>query len=104
MVGDYCQLHDAEVEDLLPTELLADVVTKYLRGPEEDFEDVVQSTAAIVPQIEAYAASNKITLAHGWKVEVAKRTKARLVRGKNPPKGADQQIEAWKELFSKFEA
>lgn len=103
MVGDYCQATDAEVEDLMPVDLLADVVTKYLRGPEEDFEDVVQSAAPIIPQIEAYANSNKVILEDGWKVEVARRTKARLLKSKNPLKGADQQVESWKKLFSEFE-
>lgn len=108
MVGDYCEAldadADAEVEDLLPTDLLADVVSKYLRGPEEDFEDIVTKGKPIVPQIEAYAASNKIALEVGWKVEIAKRTKARLLRTKNPLKDADQQTESWKRLFSTLEA
>jgi hypothetical protein len=103
MVGDFCQMVDAEVEDLLPPELLATLVTKYLRGPEDDFEDVVVAGQPIVPQIEKYATANQLPLEDGWKVELAKLAKARVLSSKNKLVGEDQYTQLWTELFSMFE-
>jgi ABC-type cobalamin/Fe3+-siderophores transport system ATPase subunit len=103
MAGDFCQMPGAEVEDLLPPDLLAAVVTRYLRGPEDDFEDVVVTGRPIVPQIEEYARANDLTLEDGWKVEVAKLTKARMLRAKNALQDADQYVDLWTNLFSRLE-
>jgi len=102
MVGDICKMEGAEVEDLLPPDLVAFVVTRYLRGPEDDFEDVVVAGQSVVPQIEEYAAANKLSLEGGWKVEVAKLTKARMLKGKNTLKDAEQYVAFWTDLFSRF--
>lgn len=102
MVGDFCKMAGAEVEDLLPPDLLAAVVTRYLRGPEDDFDDVVAAGQPILPQIEEYARTNNLALEEGWKVEIAKLTKARLLRAKNPLKVPEQYASLWTHLFSKF--
>lgn len=104
MVSDFCQVADAEVEDLLPVTFLADVVTKYLRGPEDEFDDVVTSGSEIVSQIKAYAVANDIKLEDGWKVELAKRTKVKLLKSKKALAGANAEITAWQKLFAAFEA
>lgn len=105
MVGDFCQVSaDAEMEDLMPVEFLADVVTKYLRGPEDDFDDVVVSGSPIVSQIEAYAEANQVQLEDGWKVELAKRTKLKLLKSKKALPGATDETTAWQKLFAAFEA
>ena len=105
MVGDFSQVSaDAEVEDLMPVDFLADVVTKYLRGPEDEFDDVVGGGVPIVSQIEAYAEANQIQLEDGWKVELAKRSKLKLLKSKKALPGATDEIAAWRKLFAAFEA
>ncbi len=103
LVGDFCNMPGAEVEDLIPTDFLADVVSRQLRGPEEDFDEVVESGRPILPQIEAYARNNGLTLGDGWKVEIAKQAKARLQRSSNLQKGAPEVVEMWKEIFARFD-
>lgn len=103
MIGDFCAMSNSEVEDLVPPDLLAQVVTKYLRGPEEDFEDIVCRGQPILPQIEKYAVGNGLLLEEGWKVEVARLTKARILKSTKPLRDAEDYVAIWKELFSKFQ-
>lgn len=102
LAGDFCGLADAEIEDLIPTSLLADVVRRYLRGRDDDFDEVVVSGKPIVPQIEAFAQNNDLELEDGWKVELAKLTKARLLKSNSKVEEADLAV--WKKLFSRFQA
>lgn len=106
-VGDFISVPNAEIEDLLPPALIIKTVDRYLTKPaglDEDFGDVWVKGQAIVPQIEAYASKNGITLGEGWKVDLAKRVKAAILRSKTDPfEGADSYVQAWRELFAIFE-
>ena len=105
-VGDILGLPGAEIEDLFPTEFLARVVARSLRAPrtEEDFDEVVVCNQPIVPQIEAYAKKYDIPLALGWKVDIAKAAKDRLLKGSDPIKGCDTVLEKWKALFLQLDS
>lgn len=103
MVGDYCSVPNAEVEDLLPTALLASIVDRLIRGDDEDFSDVVNDQEPIIDQIEAYADENEVELKQGWKVDLARRAKQRLLNAKDPLKGQAAHSEGWVALFSKFQ-
>ena len=103
-VAAYTSLEQSETEDLWPREFIADVVTKYLRGPEEEFADVVEGNKPLIGQIEEYAKRHSITLeSPGWKVDVAERVKARLaLRGtKSVPVDSDC-AKQWVRLFEDF--
>jgi len=68
---------------------------------DEDFADVVQAGKAIVPQVEAYATTNGITLEEGWKVDVARRVKTAILKSKEDPLvDGPEFVEAWKNLFA----
>ncbi|MEZ5418621.1 MAG: hypothetical protein R2708_14945 [Vicinamibacterales bacterium] len=99
-----CLLPKSEIEDLFPPLLVAKIVDRFLTKPadsEEDFVDVLKAGEPIVPQVERYAANHQITLDEGWKVDIAKRVKAAMVRSKDDPlQGADTYVDAWKKLFS----
>jgi hypothetical protein len=99
-VGDYTQMDRSEIEDLIPVDLMVSVIARQLRG-EEDFEDVFRAGEPIVPQIEAYAEKNGIALEVGWKVEIAKLIKARLLQ-----RGASslpaETLDRWAKLFERF--
>jgi energy-coupling factor transporter ATP-binding protein EcfA2 len=97
-VGDYVGVSQAEVEDLMPFGTAAAVVTKWLRGPEDDFEDVAAEGTPFVAQVEAYAKRFGLTLEQGWKVELAKLIKARLLRG-GPAALAPAILDRWAALF-----
>ena len=105
LLGDICGLEGAEAEDLFPTNFLAGIVTKFLRIPEqeEDFDEIVGPTMPIVPQIEAYATRCGIRLEPGWKVEIAKRAKDRLLRMSKAIDGEDACVDRWTKLFRQLD-
>ncbi len=73
---------DAEVEDLIPFDIMKFVINSYLpKMPESDdtFEDVAKNGVPICDQINSYAESNSIQLAVGYKVEIAERLKRRVI-------------------------
>lgn len=105
MVGDFCELPNAEIEDLFPISVLAKIITRYLRGPKDDFSDEVVEGEPIVPQVQKYAQKYGLKLEPGWKVEVAKQTKTRLLQSEKPLKSDDKDVvEMWKVLFLKMES
>ncbi|HYH00958.1 MAG TPA: AAA family ATPase [Terriglobales bacterium] len=101
-VETFTGLKDSEIEDLIPAELMAQVVDRWQRGPDHAFSDVLSAGKPIVPQIEAWAKSNKIELiAPAWKVELAKRVKqAMLARNAKPL--PEEYVKKWEELFNKL--
>lgn len=101
-LGEICGFDQAEIEDLLPTDVMAYVITRYLRGPEEEFADVVNSSQPIVPQVESYAHKHNIELDKGWKVEVAKRVKDRLIRHPEIIADENEKMKIWQTLFDRF--
>jgi hypothetical protein len=101
-VSDYGVFADSEIEDLIPNKELSRVVSRYLPRPsdsEQEFDDFVDDSKPIVPQIEAYAAKHDIDLELGWKVEVATRFKGRLVVGLPIDQGVEDQ---WNQVFEDF--
>jgi hypothetical protein len=92
----------AEIEDLFPQALLAKLVDRMFRSAtDKDFSDEVKAGQPIVPQIEAFAATHSITLNNGWKVDLAKQVKQRLLKDGMP----DQALrETWAKLFEAMAA
>jgi hypothetical protein len=94
---------DAEVEDLLPPELLVDLAGRtLLRVEEGEFALDKKAGRSIVPQMEQFAAENEIALTiPGWKVELSKKVKTKLLN--SGLAGIDPKlIERWKKLFEKL--
>ncbi len=75
----YVGFAKSEVEDLFPARLVADAVDRFERRADVPFGDVLRLGEPIVPQIEAWAMSQALTLTQGWKVEVAKRVKQSML-------------------------
>lgn len=106
MIGDFASVEEAEVEDLFPTAFLARIIARHLRGStdaEEEFDDVVEEGKPIIPQVEAYAKQNGIELELGWKVEVAKTAKSRLLGGRDPMAGEGELLDVWQGLFESLQ-
>jgi predicted ATPase len=99
-VGTFTGLDGSEIEDLIPGELLAQVIDRWQRGPEHGFAESYQSGRPVVPQIEAWARANRLELvAPGWKVEVAKRTKQALL-SKTAKAIPAETLNTWEALFA----
>lgn len=94
---------NAEVEDLFPSEFLADIFDRALNLPrtEEDIRDAIQAGKPFVDQVETWAKSNNIELPKHWKVDLALEAKKRALKG-----GISQfdegTIGRWKNLFEAF--
>ena len=69
-----------------------------MREIDDDFADVYKSAEPIVPQIEKFAGDHEIDLPNGWKVELAKKVKASMLK----KEFNKEQCKAWKTLFDKF--
>ncbi|MGO1081116.1 AAA family ATPase [Inquilinus sp. CA228] len=98
----YVGFKNSEVEDLFPPEFLTEVVDRLMRQADIPFADVISPGKPIVPQIEAWASSQSISLPEGWKVDVSREAKKRaLSRGIN--KFDVTVVEHWVQLFNDFE-
>lgn len=95
-------LDGAEVEDLIPPDLLIQQLDRWQRGAEEPFADSYRPGEPVVPQIEAWAAKSGVTLeSPGWKVELAKRVKQVLLQ--RGAAGVDKDVlEGWARMFMTF--
>jgi energy-coupling factor transporter ATP-binding protein EcfA2 len=100
-VGDFVNTAEAEVEDLIPKELLVRELDRWQRVAEVPFADVVRDRQALVPQIEQWALSQGVELPRGWRTELAKRvTRALLAKNhENLPAGT---VDLWQRVFKRF--
>jgi energy-coupling factor transporter ATP-binding protein EcfA2/Fe-S cluster assembly ATPase SufC len=102
-VAEYARTGGAEVEDLFPTNIIAESIDRMYRVSEQqdEFGQAVKADSPVVPQIEEWARQHDLTLEKGWKVQLAKRVKQQLLS-----RGVDRIevgfLETWVKLFSAF--
>jgi len=103
VVNTFSKVERAEVEDLIPIELMNRFFDKLLFRDidEEFFSDVYDSNKAVVDQIQSFAKKYNIDLPTGWKVELAKSVKNQLQKVKIE-KIPTPYIENWIALFEKL--
>jgi len=94
-------LKGTEIEDLLPSGLMIQVLDRMERRAEKDFEDVYDPKKPIVPQIKSWAEREGFVLEKGWKVRLALGVKERLLANTNRYV-EDVDIKRWKDLFDKL--
>lgn len=92
-----------QIEDLIPAELIARELDRWLRSSDVPFAEEMRSGAPIVPQIEAWATGHRLELPKpGWKVELAKRVKQRMLA--EGPEALSPDVRArWEKLFVAFQ-
>jgi len=102
-VTTFTSMADSEIEDLIPPALIARELDRWQRGSNTPFADEMKSGEPIVPQIEAWATRHSVVLSKpGWKVELAKRVKQRLLAD-GPGAVEGNVLELWEKLFSAFQ-
>lgn len=103
MVGDFAKVAQAEVEDLLPIELMNRYFDKVLFRDVDDevFSDIYDPKQPVVAQIHSFAQKHSITMSLGWKVELAKSVKMQLQR-RDEDKVPKEYVERWTQLFAKL--
>jgi AAA ATPase domain len=100
----FTTMSGSEIEDLIPPGLLVRELDKWQRSSDVPFADELKSGTPIVPQIEAWATRHKVELAKpGWKVELAKKVKQRLLAD-GPDSVSPDVLQRWTNLFAAFQA
>ncbi|WP_394152142.1 ATP-dependent endonuclease [Loktanella salsilacus] len=95
-------LNDSEIEDIIPAQLLIQVLDRLERRADRDFEDFYEDGKPIVPQIKAWASQEGFDLIEDWKVQLALGVKAKLLA--NPDRQLDDALlDLWASIFEKFD-
>ncbi len=94
-------LKSSEIEDLLPVELLVQVLDRMERRADQDFEDYYQEGIPIVPQIKAWAEAEQFELDPSWKATLSLGAKAKLLSNSDKHVG-DEFIDRWTKMFKVF--
>lgn len=107
LLSIYDYKENSEVEDLLPSDLFVDIASSYLPRKEnidDNFKDVAEKGSNICDQIQLYCKNNDISLSIGYKVEIAKKFKTRLLKkNKNVYDEMDETQQIFiKNLFKKL--
>ncbi len=103
LVTDFIEMENAEIEDLIPSSIIIEVVDRLWRSSEGLFEDAFLNGKPIIDQVESWAKADGIDLEDGWKVEIAKEVKKRgLQRGASSFDTAI--LERWASIFEWFMA
>lgn len=97
----FSDLKGTEIEDLLPTSLMIQVLDRMERRAEEEFEDVHDPKKPIVPQIKNWAEKEGFAMEDGWKVKLALGVKDKLLTNTNRYV-EDEDVEMWEKLFDKL--
>ena len=103
-VEPFAGMPNSEMEDLIPPELIARELDRWQRSADIPFAEEMKLGVPIVPQIEAWATKLGLKLPKpGWKVELAKRVKQRLL-AEGPQSVPLDVLGRWVKLFSTFQA
>ena len=99
-IKDFVGVDNSEVEDMMPYSLLEKGISHlFIMVEDESLDEAYDETKPIVPQIEKFASENDIELPAGWKVDLAKSAKQRLL-GKKVPSFDEKYREMWQKLFT----
>lgn len=89
---------DAEIEDLMPWELMLPAIEFLYRTNDETlFSENFDAAHAIVPQIEAYCDRQGIVLRPGWRADLALDVHRRAAR--KPESVPQKAMDCWQSLF-----
>ena len=92
----------AQIEDLIGTDLIAPLVDRVERRPERLFADRVRPGLPLVPQVEAWAAAEKIELEPDWRHKLALRLRSRLL-DMRPDTLPEETLTRWAALFQRLD-
>lgn len=94
-------MEQAEIEDLIPVDVIIKMARYQLRSnnPDVEFEDVYEEGKPVLKQLEKFAQDNDIFLEKGWKVDFARLIKNNLLKIKKENL-KEIYVNKWKNLFS----
>lgn len=99
-VSKIVRMEQAEIEDLIPVDVIIKMARYQLRSnnPDVEFEDVYEEGKPVLKQLENFAHDNDIFLKKGWKVDFSRLVKNNLLKMPKE-KISDDILVKWKKLF-----
>ena len=99
----FADVPDAEVEDLMPRELMLPAIAFLYRTNDETlFCETYDAAQAMVPQIEAYCERQGIVLQPGWRADLALDVERRAML--KPESVPLKTMDCWQSLFERITA
>jgi len=96
-------MEGAEIEDLIPRDMIAERITRILpRTDASDFDTIWDKNKPFVPQVKKYAEQNGLALPEGWKVQLATDVKQRLLAQQDDIAKDEATIKIWTTFFNTF--
>lgn len=101
LLGEVSERENIEVEDIIPFKCLSRSIDKYFRDIDEfDFENIYNPSIPLLKQLEETAKKYNVKLPNGYKVEMAKAAKTKILTLKENDEIEKQEI--WLKIFNQI--
>lgn len=92
-------LEAVEIEDIIPFSCISKAIDRLFRSVDDfEFDEVYDSKKPLLSQIEEYAQMNRVQLPKGYKVEIAKFAKKKIINMSEKEKEVDVWIKIFEEI------
>ena len=92
-------LEAVEIEDIIPFNCISKAIDRLFRSVDDfEFDEVYDSKKSLLSQIEEYARMNKVLLPKGYKVEIAKFAKQKIINMSEKEK----EVDVWIKIFEQI--
>lgn len=92
-------LEAVEIEDIIPFSCISKAIDRLFRNVDDfEFDEVYDSKKSLLSQIEEYARMNRVQLPKGYKVEIAKFAKQKIINMSEKEK----EVDIWITIFEQI--
>lgn len=92
-------LEAVEIEDIIPFSCISKAIDRLFRNVDDfEFDEVYDSKKSLLSQIEEYARMNRVQLPKGYKVEIAKFAKQKIINMSEKEK----EVDIWIKIFEQI--
>lgn len=92
-------LEAVEMEDIIPFSCISKAIDRLFRSVDDfEFDEVYDSKKSLLSQIEEYARMNRVLLPKGYKVEIAKFAKQKIINMSEKEK----EVDVWIKIFEQI--
>lgn len=92
-------LEAVEIEDIIPFNCISKAIDRLFRSVDDfEFDEVYDSKKSLLSQIEEYARMNRVLLPEGYKVEIAKFAKQKIINMSEKEK----EVDVWIKIFEQI--
>lgn len=92
-------LEAVEIEDIIPFSCISKAIDRLFRNVDDfEFDEVYDSKKSLLSQIEEYARMNGVQLPKGYKVEIAKFAKQKIINMSEKEK----EVDIWIKIFEQI--